>query len=227
MTATVTLHVWRVPARDVPTALVAGRLLVHRLRRRREVTFAKFLGTASEQFAVTAATPRRWAMLTCWRGAADDNGLGSWSGSWWERHADEHATLVLRPLSTRGTWDGHAPFVTESTSQRRDGRVVVLTRSTLRLQRARRFYRAVPAVAAELRTATGCRSAFGIGESPVLRQGTVSVWDSADTMNEFAYRSARHRAVIAATPREQWYAEELFTRFALVEAHGSIDGGSL
>jgi hypothetical protein len=225
---TVLLQVWRVPARDVPAALVAGRVLVHRLRRRSDVTFAKFLGTASAAFLPTAVTPTRWAVLSCWRGAAPDPQLTSW----WHRHADEGASLTLRPLSTRGSWDRQEPFTVAPSSRtpsphRWTGPVVVLTRSSLRMRRARSFYRAIPAVAADLRAAQGCRTAFGIGEAPLVRQGTVSVWDSADAMTEFAYGSDAHRAAVTATPTSGWYAEELFTRFALVDSSGTIDGTGL
>jgi heme-degrading monooxygenase HmoA len=71
---------------------------------------------------------------------------------------------------------------------------------------------------------SGCRVAFGIGEAPVVRQGTVSIWESAEAMKAFAYRSPQHAAVVAATPEQNWYAEELFTRFALLDATGTIDG---
>jgi hypothetical protein len=222
MNGAVTLQVWQVPARDVAAAVVAGRAMLRRLRRRPDVSFVKVLGTASTAFVPSAATPRRWAALTCWRGDAEP------LQPWWEQHADEQASLTLRPLSSRGTWDGHAPFgVPEQAAPPWDGPVVALTRSTLRLMRARRFYRAVPPVAAELRTAPGCRAAFGIGEAPVLRQGTVSVWDDATSLTGFAHGSARHRAVVRVTPAQGWYAEELFARFALVAATGSIDGRSL
>lgn len=219
---TVRLQVWRVPAGHVPAAVVAGRVMVHRLRRRADVAFAKFLGTASTAFLPTAATPTRWAALTCWRGER----LGSAADvtSWWDRHADESASLTLAPLSTRGSWDRHAPFTVGPAPQRWRGPVVVLTRSTLRLRRARSFYRAIPSVAAELQAAAGCRAAFGIGEAPVVHQGTVSVWESTEAMTDFAYRSRAHPAVVAATPEQGWYAEELFTRFALVAASGTIDG---
>jgi len=129
----------------------------------------------------------------------------------------------LRPLSSRGRWDGRDPFVVQP-SDDWSGPVVVLTRSTLRLRAAHRFYRAVPPVAAELRRVSGCRLALGIGEAPIVRQGTLSIWESAEAVKAFAYRSPEHAAVIAATPEQRWYAEELFTRFALLEATGTIDG---
>jgi len=218
----VTLRVWQVRPRDVPGALLAGRLTVSRLRRRDDVTFAKVLGTATDAFLPTAATLHRWVALFCQRSHQPV------PEPWWERHAVEQASLTLLPLSSRGRWDGHEPFVVPQPAQRTwSGPVVVLTRSTLRLRSLGRFYRAVPPVAAELRRTSGCRAAFGIGEAPIVRQGTVSVWESAEAMNAFAYRSPHHAAVVAATPAEQWYAEELFTRFALVDAVGTIDGAQV
>ena len=48
-----------------------------------------------------------------------------------------------------------------------------------------------------------------------------------DAMTAFAYRSPQHAAVVAATPQQNWYAEELFTRFALLAATGTIDGAAV
>ena len=50
---TVTLHVWRVRPRDVPAALMTSRVTARRLRRHRDVTFAKVLGTATDAFVPT------------------------------------------------------------------------------------------------------------------------------------------------------------------------------
>lgn len=218
---TVTLHVWRVPARATAAALVASRVTAMRMRRRDDVRFAKVLGTASARFVPTATTLRRWAVLTCWASEPDPSVFG-----WWDGHADERAELSLQPLSVRGSWDGRTPFAaTERT--RWDGAVVAVTRATLRPAAASRFYRAVGPVARELRSMSGCRAAFGIGEAPLMRQGTVSVWESAEAMRAFAYRSPAHRHVVDVTPAQRWYREEMFARFALLHARGTLDGVTL
>jgi hypothetical protein len=223
-TDAVTLHVWRVRRRDVPAALMTSRVTARRLRRHRDVSFAKVLGTATDAFVPTSPTLQRWVALVC-RKSQEPVAEPLAFGQWWERHAVEKASLTLRPLCSRGRWDGRDPFVVGRAGEGTwSGPVVVLTRSTLRLGAMRRFYRAVPPVAAELRATSGCRVAFGIGEAPVRRQGTMSVWDSAEAMKAFAYRSPQHAAVVAATPEQGWYAEELFTRFALLDATGTIDG---
>jgi len=88
---------------------------------------------------------------------------------------------------------------------------------------ARRFRRAAPAVAAELANQEGLRLAVGVGERPWGRQGTFSVWESADRLVDFA-RAPRHAAVVARTNAEGWYTEELFARFAVLRAVGTVDG---
>ena len=77
---------------------------------------------------------------------------------------------------------------------------------------------------AALALAVGVRAAIGLGELPVVRQATFSVWESAEAMRQFAYRDARHREVIQLTHREKWYAEELFARFRVLSSAGTLDG---
>jgi hypothetical protein len=79
-------------------------------------------------------------------------------------------------------------------------------------------------VAAALREQPGLRLAVGIGEAPVGLQGTFSVWESAAALRGFAYAGAAHAAVIERTVPERWYAEELFARFAVEAAEGTVDG---
>jgi hypothetical protein len=79
-------------------------------------------------------------------------------------------------------------------------------------------------VSADLTGRPGLRFAVGIGEAPVGLQGTVSLWTSARDLRAFAYGGAAHQAVVARTGPARWYSEELFARFAVEAAHGSVDG---
>jgi heme-degrading monooxygenase HmoA len=53
-------------------------------------------------------------------------------------------------------------------------------------------------------------------------QGTFSVWESGEAVRNFAYKGEAHKAAIAATHREEWYAEEMFSRFAVTKELGSL-----
>ncbi|UOQ77376.1 hypothetical protein MUN84_01260 [Hymenobacter sp. 5516J-16] len=75
--------------------------------------------------------------------------------------------------------------------------------------------------------APGVRAAIGLGELPVVRQATFSLWESQQAMQDYAYRSEKHKQVIKLTRQENWYGEELFARFRVVRTEGTWDGRAL
>jgi hypothetical protein len=221
----VTLHLWTVPARAVPRAVLhmAGDRFA--LRRSPGLRFVKLLGTGSGRtFTVRDADPRRWGLLAVWD---DDDAAAAFADARvpriWRSFANEEWTARLEPLAARGRWSGREPFGRPEPRPWR-GPVAAVTRARLALQRAARFWAAVPPVSADLHRAPGLRMALGIGEAPVGLQGTFSVWDSTAALNDFAYRSAPHASVVERTERERWYAEELFARFAVRSTGGTLDG---
>lgn len=213
--ALVTLEVCRVRGRDVAGLVAAGRRTLRRRRADSGVVLAKLLATTGRRFVPRDVRPTRWALLTC---RADGQRAESWSPA----GAVESATLHLRPLASRGRWDGVDPFP-DLEAAGGAGPVAVLTRASLRPRDVRRFYAAVPAIAAEV----GADLAFGFGEAPLLRQGTFSMWGSAAALASFRRDAPAHAAAMRRTPEIGWYAEELFARFAIVDATGSIDGRPL
>ena len=104
-----------------------------------------------------------------------------------------------------------------------DGPLVVLTRARVRPTRWRPFTDAIPPVDADLGAADGRLRSLGVGEWPVLVQGTLSVWRDSRAMAAFS-RTEAHRTAVRRTADEAWYAEELFARFAVVAAEGVWDG---
>ncbi|SNS28775.1 spheroidene monooxygenase [Geodermatophilus pulveris] len=221
----VTLHVWGVPGRSVPGALVRMATDRRPLRRSPGLRFAKLLGTGSGRtFTVRDADPRRWALLAVWddERAADAFAHGAVVRRW-ERAAEERWSARMRPLVARGRWSRQEPFG-QPRPQRWDGPVAAVTRARLATRKAVTFWRAVPPVSADLHESPGLRLAIGIGEAPLGLQGTFSVWDSAAALNFFAYDRAPHAAVVTRTAREGWYAEELFARLALLSAEGTVAG---
>ena len=107
---------------------------------------------------------------------------------------------------------------------RHDGPVAAVTRARLSLRKAATFWRAVPPVSADLHAGGGVRLAVGIGEAPVGLQGTLSLWESATALREFAHRRPAHVEAIRRTAEEGWYSEELFARFAVESCTGTLGG---
>jgi hypothetical protein len=221
----VTLHLWRVPGKAVPAALARMAADRRPVRRQPGVRFAKLLGTGDgETFTARDADPRRWGLLTSWADRASARAFeSSATVARWAGLAEETWRAELRPLSARGRWSGREPFGSPA-GGRWDGPVAAVTRARIAPARARAFWRSVPPVSADLRGRAGLRLAVGIGEAPVGLQGTFSLWETAGALREFAYAGAAHRAVVARTASERWYAEELFARFAVEAADGSVDG---
>ena len=209
----VTLHVWRIPRRALGRALLRMALDPRRLRALPGVRFGKLLGTGTgNSFGPGDADLTRYAAVVAW----DDPAGGSLGrvGAAWDALARGSARLELTPLTSRGSWSGQTPFGAPP-GGRTDAPVLALTRARLRPVRALTFWRSVPPVVRELTAAPGLLARFGVGEAPVGWQGTVSVWRNETDLTAFAYRQPEHRAVIARTSAAQWYAEELFARFAV------------
>ncbi|MFD1873023.1 spheroidene monooxygenase [Hymenobacter bucti] len=147
----------------------------------------------------------------------------------YQRRSHETWTAELVPLRSHGLWNGLNPFdyPTDALGAAQEaGPVAVLTRASIRLRRAWRFWGFVEPTSRALAEAPGVRLAIGLGELPLVRQATFSVWDSAAAMQQYAYRDARHREVIQLTRREGWYGEELFARFQVISSQGTVDGKS-
>jgi hypothetical protein len=220
-----TVHVWRVPPRAVPSALVAVATDRQRLRAHAGLHFAKLLGTSrGGTFRPADAMLTRWALVASW---ISDDAAEQFDASdlalWWQRRAVEAWHATLRPLRTRGHWSRRVPFAVTDTSEWH-GPLAVITRARLVPRRALSFWRALPPVVAELHAQPGVAAAFGIGEAPIGVQGTFSIWPDAAAIHDFARRGRAHRDAIRRTTEVGWYAEELFARFGVVRSVGTIDG---
>jgi hypothetical protein len=216
----VTVHLWTVPAARVPGLLARTT----RWRRSRPgADFVKLLGTTrTGRFDLRGTDPRRWLLLACW---PDDASAARFEDGplarRWRAAAVESWRACLVPLASHGRWAGRSPF-TPAAPAPVAGPVLVLTRARLRWRNAGRFWRAMSRVRPA--GSPGARFGLGIGEAPVGWQGTVSVWDSAAALEAFAYRDTSHLAAMRGARTEDWYAEELFARFAIRDAVGTVDG---
>ena len=225
----VTLHVWGIPGRSVPGAV--ARMATHRrlLRSGRpgegRPAFAKLLGTGDGRtFTVRDADPHHWGVLATWDSSADADAFehGPVARSW-ARIAQERLRVTLRPVASRGEWSRRRPFG-DPVPGRYDGPVAALTRARIAARRTVQFWRSVPPVSADLRRSDGLRLAMGVGEAPVGLQGTFSLWDSAEALTDFAHRRGPHQEVVRRTAELEWYAEELFARFAVLDVEGTFQG---
>ena len=151
---------------------------------------------------------------------------GKYISKWLRFFHCEVWTLVLEPIESKGSWDGKQPFDKVSAQKpiEPDEMIAIITRATIRARVLRRFWRHASHFNSKLAHTRGLLYSAGMGEMPVLKQATFSVWRNEEHMKAFAYQSEDHKEVIRKTRNEKWYAEELFARFRILKTWGSLNG---
>lgn len=137
-------------------------------------------------------------------------------------HAREWLVATLRATSSRGRWDGRAIGVGAAPAAPGEP-LAALTRASIRPAAAAAFWARAPAAQAGLEAAPGCRLAVGLGEAPLLRQATFSLWDDAAAMDAYA-RCGAHAGAIADAHRLGFFAESMFVRFRPLDVQGVWKG---
>jgi len=131
--------------------------------------------------------------------------------------------------SSRGAWDGVSwtpPEAASDGEQAQGGLVAAITRASILPTKAPAFWRMAPAAQAQLPQAEGCLVAMGLGEAPLLRQCTFSIWRNTEAMDAYA-RSGAHSKAIAATYRNGFFSESMFVRMRVLFFEGVWEGKAL
>jgi hypothetical protein len=145
------------------------------------------------------------------------NMVGRFISGWWKFFKVKTNIFQLEPYAGHGSWDGHEFVSSKKGVEDPMGEIGVLTRATIRLSRLRSFWRAVPAAAENLAQTEGLIYSVGIGEVPFIKQATFSIWETAESMKNYAYKMRAHQEVIRKTRKEAWYSEEMFLRFKVIK----------
>ena len=216
------IYFWQIKRIDIPFALLRKAIDRTFLRRTKGVAFAKMLGCGKgETFTPSDADPTRWGCLV----VIPENQLAQLDSSRtiraWRKKSVSEFRVLLDPIASTGLWSKQKPFE-PSAPANFQGQVVAITRARIKATQTMRFFKSVPPVTASLHASPGLISTIGIGEAPIGLQGTFSLWESMQAIKDFAYKGAAHQKAIAQTSEFDWYAEELFARFAVREIRGKI-----
>jgi spheroidene monooxygenase len=136
-------------------------------------------------------------------------------------HAREFFSVRLHTYSCKGAWSGLSLPAVTATPER--GPIAALTRASIKPSQAAAFWRKAPPAQADLEHAEGCLLAAGLGEAPLLRQATFSVWSGVDDMDRYARRGA-HLDAIKAAHHHGFFSESMFARFVPVDMRGTYKG---
>lgn len=215
------IYFWQIKPQSIFKAVLLMATQRRSLRNQSGVKFFKLLGTGKgESFTPRDANSKRWGILV----TIDESQINNFDNSpvikSWRKIATSEYSATLQPISSHGFWSKKQPFT--PTIQNWNGKVVAITRARIKWLQNFKFWRAVPPVTKSLHESHGLISAIGIGEAPIGLQGTFSVWQDGVSLREFAYKGAAHAKAIAATAEHNWYAEELFARFAVISESGTL-----
>ena len=184
--------------------------------------FFKFLGTGGGSGFSLTPDFSTYAFLGVWNDRSQYNDCMNEHPVFlqYKEKASSQRELVLSPVNSHGKWSGKNPFKTQENQKSRfedsNLKAVVITRATLRWNRLLSFWKAVPAASRAINNAQGVSYFKGIGELPFIQQATVSIWESFDAVNTFAYKGKEHATIVKETKQKKWYKEDLFSRFFLI-----------
>ena len=209
------IYFWKIKQSKVGFALLRMALDRSALRRFSGVRFAKMLGTGKgETFTPRDADATRWGALVVIESAQLTSLDNSKLVKRWRKNSVDEVRYLVDPISSHGLWAKTNPFDYRKSAS--DGEVVAITRARIKWAENFRFWKAVPPVTSSLHSSPGLLNTIGIGEAPIGLQGTFSVWESGTALRDFAYKNAPHRVAIENTAKYDWYSEELFARFELI-----------
>jgi quinol monooxygenase YgiN len=202
--------------------IIWGRLL---LRGVKGLLMAKALGSGHQGGFGLRPSGSRQGLFTLFdsEAAADEFLADSPVLAAYAQRSDEFLMFKLRAISSRGTWGGRHIAITALGAT--GAPVAALTRASIKPWCAARFWRHSPPSEQALREADGCQLAVGLGEAPLLRQATFSVWDNQAAMDAYA-RSGAHLQAIHAAAVGGFFSESMFVRFVPLMMQGRWLGRS-
>ena len=230
------LTVVRYPSRFIYFAISAMALFRLPLKRNKNFHFYKLMGCGKNGSFDIHPDWNQWAILVFMNELPDLQHIkdktedihstvyGSFISKWWKRFRCESWTVVLELIEGHGSWDGKKLLPDTKDTTKTTGPIAVLTRATIKLSKLRYFWQNVASVSNQMKDAAGLITSIGIGEVPLIRQATFSIWKSMDHMKAFAYGMHEHREVIKKTRKEKWYSEDMFLRFRPIMSMGSLKG---
>jgi heme-degrading monooxygenase HmoA len=196
-----------------------------RLQHTEGLQFWRLMGTGDGRNTGPSADLRRRAVFAVWH---DDMALDQFLRSspvaqaW--REAEEAWHVRLRFIGGGGLWRGREILRDMTAATGDPGPIVTLTRANVRPKHWRTFAKVSRQTNIEVAASAGLLRVVGVGEAPIGKQATISIWQNEHALKTFAYRNPGHIDVMRRTREEGWYSEELFARFQPYASTGSWDG---
>ena len=213
----------------IPFAFMGMAVLRLPLWFNKKCNFWRLMGSGKDAQVDLPPDFKHWAVLTTWNNKADCDEFYRSSSviKWFRTFGTEEFTVFLNPVASHGLWAGKNVFKTAGKEINSEGRIATITRAKIRLNRVKEFRANMKRAGKAMREAPGFILAAGVGENSFNSQATFSIWENAEAMKNYAYKTFDHSDIIKLTRSRNWYSEDLFARFEIVEVQGSLNGQSI
>jgi len=213
----------------IPFAFIGMAVLRLPLWLNQKCRFWKLMGSGQNAQVDLAPDYKHWAILTTWDNQEECDTFYNKSLviKWFNFFGMESCTILLKTLSSHGQWSKKEPFISKTKNTIHTGKIAVITRAAIRFNRLKEFKQNVKRAANAMRVSPGFILSAGIGENPFLDQATFSIWENAESVKNYAYKTFDHADVIKLTREREWYKEELFARFEIITSWGLLNGKAI
>lgn len=188
------------------------------------LVFARLMGTGNGNGFSILPDFSSYCLLMSWDDKAKSEtfyAANQWIAKLKEK-AKEYCAFHGVPIVAKGTWSSKNPFPVNGLEEPdKNKAIMILTRASIKPLKAIRFWKSAAKASEDVNESEGLIFTRGMGELPVIRQATLSVWQNEKAMKQYAYANEAHLKAIQKTRTLGWYSEELFARFSLLHAEGS------
>ena len=212
--AIASFHLIDVGPRRAPAGLARIGLDRRALARTPGLLHARSLGAGRDGRMAMSFRPDRRALFAVW---SDEDALDRFldesevAARWAAAETSWH--LRLRLIEGHGRWAGEPILDEIEPSRGVGGPVVTLTRAAIRPGAVPSFLRHSRSVTNSLDDVAGLRRAVGFGEVPIVRLGTVAVWDDDGAARRAMTAWSDHANAMRAAATDRMFTESLFARF--------------
>ena len=178
--------------------------------------FIKLLGTGSKDGFSVIPDFSSYVMITSWENDdfrkkfIDENKLFQEI----KNKSSRRIEIKIDPYNYIGSWNGINPF--KNKSSYKEGKIIVLTRARVKLNKLINFFVSTSSAAKSINSKKGAEYYKGVGELPIIEQATISIWESEQSMKDYAYSDKNHLKIINKARKNKWYSEELFVRSNII-----------
>ena len=188
------------------------------------LSFFKLLGTGAGAGFSLYPDFGTYSILCVWKDrlSADDFINKSGHSMLISKKAFSREDYFLNPIHSHGKWNGLNPFKGDNIPLNKSKKIAIITRASLNFSKLFEFWRSVPKASKAIKNASGVVWFKGIGELPFIQQATFSIWNNIESVTDFAYKNKNHAEIVKKTRQRNWYKEDLFARFEIIDKQTKV-----